>query len=333
MLENTMLENTPGVSEPILEVRGLEVAFETELGPLRAVDGASFALFPGRTLGLVGESGCGKSVSALSILQLVQPPGRIVSGVTLFHGADLMALEERQMEDVRGRQISMIFQDPAAALNPVFSIGDQIAEALRIHTAVSRAEAGDAAVAMLERVGMPDPASHAKSYPHQLSGGMRQRAMIAMALVCGPDVLIADEPTTALDVTIQAQILDLMLEMQREMGLSILFITHDLAVVSEVADDVAVIYAGRVVETSPAKALFERARHPYTKALIETIPGGSPGRLASIPGMAPDPRNLPTGCRFSDRCPLADDQCRVSEPELESAGEAHWAACWKADHD
>ena len=318
---------------PVLDVRGLEVVFDTESGPLKAVDGVSFSIGAGRTLGLVGESGCGKSVSALSILGLTPPPGRIASGSVHFGGADLLTLEERRMEDIRGRCISMIFQEPMSALNPVFPIGRQIAEALLIHTAVSRAQALDQAVSMLERVGMPDPASRAKSFPHQLSGGMRQRAMIAMALICGPQVLIADEPTTALDVTIQAQILDLMMEMQVRMGLSILFITHDLAVVSEAADDVAVMYAGRVVETGPAAALLAGPRHPYTCGLIETIPGSSRGRLPAIPGTVPDLRNLPPGCRYSDRCPLADEQCRASEPGMERAGDGRGTACWKTDHD
>jgi len=320
------------VTIPLLDVRGLEVAFDADAGLLRAADGVSFSIGAGRTLGLVGESGCGKSVTALSILRLTPSPGRIVSGQIIFDGADLLGFSERRMEEVRGKRISMIFQEPMTALNPVYAVGDQIAEALLIHTAASRAEAFAAAVAMLDRVGMPDPASRAACYPHQLSGGMRQRAMIAMALICEPGLLIADEPTTALDVTIQAQILDLMLRMQRRMGLSILFITHDLAVVSAIADEVAVMYAGRIVERSPAQALFAEPRHPYTRGLMATIPSGRRGRLPVMPGIVPNLCDLPVGCRFADRCPLVEKQCRTSEPVLEESENGRWAACWKAGH-
>ncbi len=315
-----------------LEVHGLEVVFATDAGPLKAADNVSFALPAGRTLGLVGESGCGKSVSALAILRLVPPPGLITGGQILFNGDDLLDLPERRMEDIRGARVSMIFQEPMTALNPVFPIGSQVAEALRIHRRISRPEAWKAAVEMLARVGIADANARADDYPHQLSGGMRQRAMIAMALICGPQVLIADEPTTALDVTIQAQILDLMTAMQKNLGLAILFISHDLGVISEIADEVAVMYAGAIVEQAPADALFDNPLHPYTQGLIETLPGAGPrqSRLAAIAGQVPDLWALPRGCRFSDRCPLADDECRTSEPALAAAGERRRVACWKA---
>ena len=319
-------------SDAILEVRGLEVTFATDRGALKAADGVSFALRPGLTLGLVGESGCGKTVTALALLRLVPPPGRITGGRVLFGGDDLLALSERAMEDIRGKRISMVFQEPTTAFNPVLTIGDQIAEALIIHGGAGRAEAHAAAVGMLEKVGIPDPAERAGTYPHQMSGGMRQRAMIAMALICRPDILIADEPTTALDVTIQAQILDLMGEMQREFGVAILFISHDLAVISEMADEVMVMYAGRVVERAPADALLAHPLHPYTRGLIETLPRAGVGRerLPAIPGTVPDLGALPDGCRFSDRCPLADDGCRAADPPLTGAPGGRWVACYKA---
>ena len=315
-----------------LSVRDLEVTFATDWGPLKAVDGISLDLESGVTVGLVGESGCGKSVTALSLLRLVPPPGRITGGKVLLDGADLLELPERAIEEVRGGRISMIFQEPMTALNPVFTVGDQVAEALSIHRRGGDGGGNggrDAAAEMLERVGIPDAGARMEAYPHQLSGGMRQRVMIAIALVCRPDILIADEPTTALDVTIQAQILDLMLEMQRDLGLAVLFITHNLAVVSEVADRVLVMYAGRIVEKAPAGDLFASPRHPYTRGLIETIPGAERrDRLPTIPGVVPDPRALPDGCRFSDRCPLAEERCRAREPALEEDG-AHAVACWK----
>ncbi len=319
-------------SAAALEVRGLEVVFATDAGPLKAADKVSFAVPAGRTLGLVGESGCGKSISALSILGLVPPPGLITGGQILFNGDDLASLPERRMEDIRGARVSMIFQEPMTALNPVFSIGSQVAEVLRIHRRTSRPEAWKAAVEMLARVGIADAAVRASDYPHQLSGGMRQRAMIAMALICRPEVLIADEPTTALDVTTQAQILDLMMAMQRDLGLAILFISHDLGVISEIADEVAVMYAGAIVERAPAGELFERPLHPYTQGLIETLPGAGPRlpRLPAIAGQVPDLGALPRGCRFSDRCPLADDECGASEPALAAAGERRRVACRKA---
>ena len=325
-------ESQEAPSDAILEVRGLEVTFATDRGVVKAADGVSFALRPGRTLGLVGESGCGKTVTALAVLRLVPPPGRITGGRVLFGGDDLLALSDRAMEDIRGKRISMVFQEPTTAFNPVLTIGDQIAEALIIHGGAGRAEAHAAAVGMLEKVGIPDPAERAGTYPHQMSGGMRQRAMIAMALICRPDILIADEPTTALDVTIQAQILDLMGEMQREFGVAILFISHDLAVISEMADEVMVMYAGRVVERAPADALLAHPLHPYTRGLIETLPRAGVGRerLPAIPGTVPDLGALPDGCRFSDRCPLADDGCRAAEPPLTGAPGGRWGACYKA---
>ena len=325
-------ESPNAPSDAILEVRGLEVTFATDRGALKAVDGVSFALNPGLTLGLVGESGCGKTVTALALLRLVPPPGRITGGRVLFGGSDLLALSDRAMEDIRGKRISMVFQEPTTAFNPVLTIGDQIAEALIIHGGAGRAEAHAAAVGMLEKVGIPDPAERAGAYPHQMSGGMRQRAMIAMALICRPDILIADEPTTALDVTIQAQILDLMGEMQREFGVAILFISHDLAVISEMADEVMVMYAGRVVERAPADALLAHPLHPYTRGLIETLPRAGVGRerLPAIPGTVPDLGALPDGCRFSDRCPLADDGCRAADPPLTGAPGGRWVACYKA---
>ena len=315
--------------QPLLDVRDLGVTFFTDTGPLEAAVGVSFQLRSGRTLGLVGESGCGKSVTALSLLRLVPPPGRITGGRVVLDGQDLVDLSEDELADVRGRRLSMIFQEPMSALNPVFSVGDQVAEVLRIHDRTGRKAALDRAVAMLDRVGIADASRRAGDYPHHLSGGMRQRVMIAMALVHEPDILIADEPTTALDVTVQAQILDLMLEMQRDMGLAILFISHDLGVISEVADEVMVMYAGRVVEHATADDLFRDPRHPYTRGLLETLPssGSRQARLPAIPGVVPDPRALPPGCSFSDRCPLAEAWCQRAKQSL--AGDNHRVACWK----
>ena len=313
----------------VLEVSDLEITFPTDDGPLRAVDGLSFRLRAGQTLGLVGESGCGKTVTALAALGLVPPPGRITGGRVGLESRDLVGLDEAAMEDVRGNRIGMIFQEPMTALNPVFTVGEQIAEALRIHGRATGAAAAAGAADLLDRVGVPDPARRASAYPHQLSGGMRQRAMIAMALACDPDILVADEPTTALDVTIQAQILDLILEMQRDRGLSMLFISHDLAVVSEVADEVLVMYAGRAVEQASAETLFRDPRHPYTQGLLETLPRADRRieRLPAIPGTVPDLRRLPEGCRFSDRCPRVVDDCRRAEPALRAVGREHYAAC------
>ncbi len=319
-------------AQGLLEVSDLEVTFVTPAGVLRAVDHVSYDIAPGRTLGVVGESGCGKSVTAVSLLRLVPEPGRITNGEILLQGIDLLGLTESEMEDVRGNRIAMIFQEPMTSLNPVVTIGDQIAEAYLIHRRASRKEAFDAATELLDKVGIPDPALRAHEYPHQLSGGMRQRAMIAMALACGPALLIADEPTTALDVTIQAQILELMLAIQEETGTAIQFISHNLGVISEIADEVAVMYAGRIVERADTAAIFDAPLHPYTRGLIETVPriGKRSHRLPAIPGIVPDLMFLPRGCRFSDRCPLADQGCREREPELEEAGEGHFVACFKA---
>ena len=311
---------------PVLSVRDLGIAF----GDVAVAEGVSFDLRRGETVGLVGESGCGKSVTALALTGLMPAPGRIVSGEVLFRGQDLATLPESQLRDFRGNGIAMVFQEPMTALNPVYTVGDQVAEGYALHHGCTRTEAWDEAVAMLAKVGIPEPAARAKAYPHQLSGGMRQRAMIAMALVCRPAVLVADEPTTALDVTVQAQILDLMLAMQGELDTAVLFISHDLGVVSEVADRVLVMYAGRVVESAPADALFESPRHPYTRGLIETLPANAhPGeRLAAIPGTVPDPRDPPPGCRFAPRCALADERCRREDQALSTA--VHGVACWKA---
>ncbi len=315
----------------ILSVSGLEVTFATDGGPLKAADGVSFHLAPGRTLGLVGESGCGKTVTALALLGLVPPPGRITGGTIGFDGKDLATLDEAALDAVRGDRISMVFQEPMTSLNPVFTVGEQIAESLRVHRGQGGAEAARAAVDMLARVGIPDAAARAGSYPHQLSGGMRQRAMIAMALACRPAVLIADEPTTALDVTIQAQILDLILDLQDDMGMAVLFISHNLGVVSEVADDVAVMYAGSIVEEAPAADLFAAPLHPYTIGLIETLPRGErrQDRLPAIPGMVPDLRDLPGGCLFAPRCPHAEEACRAARPPLEEKRPGRRTACFK----
>jgi oligopeptide/dipeptide ABC transporter ATP-binding protein len=316
--------------QPLLSVEDLRVVFPTARGELAAVDGMSYRLMAGRTLGIVGESGSGKTVAALALLRLTAPQAR-VSGRIRFEAEDVSALPESAMRRLRGNRIAMVFQEPMTALNPVMTIGEQIAEAWIIHRGLDRAEAREAAVAMIEKVGIPDPARRAGSYPHQLSGGQRQRAMIAMALACGPALLIADEPTTALDVTVQAQILDLMMQMQAELGMAVLFISHNLAVVSEVADDVAVMYAGRIVERAPADALFADPLHPYTRGLIDTVPriGHGRQRLPAIPGTVPDALRLPAGCRFSDRCPKADAGCRRAEPPLAERGDGRAVACFK----
>jgi len=317
---------------PTLEASGIQIAFSTASGDFQAVDGVSLSLWAGRTLGLVGESGCGKSLTALSLLKLVPPPARILSGHAKLNGVDLLALDENAMADIRGQRISMIFQEPMTALNPVYTVGDQVAEAMLIHGGANAAAARSEAIAMLDRVGIPDAAARADSYPHQLSGGMRQRVMIAMALVCRPQVLVADEPTTALDVTIQAQILDLILEMQQDMGLAVLFISHNLAVVSEIADEVMVMYAGRIVEHASADDLLHAPLHPYTRALIDTLPDPAhpQTRLATIPGQVPAAGEAISGCRFAARCALADAKCLEAEPILETGADGRQVACWKA---
>jgi peptide/nickel transport system ATP-binding protein len=307
--------------EALLEVRDLVTEFRSEHGIVRAVDGVSFEIPPRATLGLVGESGSGKSVTALSIMRLVaSPPGRIASGQILYAGKDLLTLPPEEMRAIRGDRIAMIFQEPMTSLNPVFTVGDQVGEAVRLHQGKSKAEARAVAIEMFRLVGIPSPEERVDAYPHQLSGGMRQRVMIAMALACKPDLLIADEPTTALDVTIQAQILELLKSLQRELDMSILLITHDLGVVAETCDEVVVMYAGRVVERASTETLFEKPRHHYTAGLLRSIPTASDDRLQEIPGMVPALHELPKGCKFVDRCPAAQTRCHAEEPELVQLG-------------
>ena len=340
------MEDQPGqaahaASESILEVEGLSTHFFTRTGVARAVDGVSFSLARGETLGVVGESGCGKSVTSLSILRLVpDPPGRIVAGQVRLDGRNILDLSEDEMKQVRGNDISMIFQEPMTSLNPVFTIGQQISEAVLLHQGLSKKEAMDKAVDMLKLVHIPEPERRVKEYPHQLSGGMRQRAMIAMALSCNPRVLIADEPTTALDVTIQAQILDLILELKERLGTAVIMITHDLGVIAETAQRVVVMYAGRKIEEADAVSLFQRPLHPYTHGLLASVPHlevlagkdvDKKKRLAEIPGIVPPLTSLPVGCSFAPRCPYADDKCRAEYPAYEERSAGHWAACWHAD--
>jgi peptide/nickel transport system ATP-binding protein len=316
----------------LLDVRGLRTSFATEDGRFAAVDGVSFTLDAGRTLGLVGESGCGKSVTSLSIMGLVpQPPGH-VEGEIRFDGEDLLRLPASKMRELRGNRLSMIFQEPMTSLNPAFTIGEQIMEAILRHRGASRAQAKSLAIAMLERVHIPTPAQRFDDYPHRLSGGMRQRVMIAMALALSPRLLIADEPTTALDVTIQAQILELMRALREETGTAIILITHDLGVIAEVADDVAVMYAGRIVERAPVRALFEEPQHPYTIGLLGSIPQMHlrQDRLAAIEGQVPTAMSQVQGCRFHPRCPFAIARCREAEPPLLDVAPRHAAACWRA---
>ena len=317
----------------LLDVRELRTSFHGEQGEVRAVDGVSFRLERGRTLGIVGESGCGKSVTALSIMGLVpQPPGRIVGGEVLFQGDDLLKLPANRLRDLRGDQLSMIFQEPMTSLNPAFPVGEQIAETLIRHRNMSRQEAKTQAVEMLRRVRIPSPEERANDYPHQLSGGMRQRVMIAMALACNPKLLIADEPTTALDVTIQAQILELMRTLRAELGTAIILITHDLGVVAELADDVIVMYAGQVIERCAVDRLFSEPQHPYSIGLLGSIPRLhlEQARLNAVEGFVPDAAALPSGCRFHPRCPFAVEKCRREVPPLMEITPNHQAACWLA---
>jgi oligopeptide/dipeptide ABC transporter ATP-binding protein len=319
----------------LLEVTDLRTYFHTGEGVARAVDGVSFSVDRGEVLGIVGESGCGKSVTSLSIMGLVAEPGRIEEGSRIeFGGRDLTALSPRRMRDVRGNDIAMIFQEPMTSLNPVYPVGDQIAESLRQHRGMGKREARRRAIEMLRLVGIPVPEERVDEYPHQLSGGMRQRVMIAMALANGPDLLIADEPTTALDVTIQAQILELLLELRREMGMAVVLITHDLGVVAEVCDRVVVMYAGQVVEEGPVEAIFQRPAHPYTQGLLAAVPRPDEraGRLAVIPGTVPAPTRWPAGCRFRDRCPYAWPLCADEQPRLLGAGADQAARCWLVEH-
>jgi len=322
------------MTAPLLSVAGLGVGFATDQGPIEVVEGLSFSLAAGRTLAIVGESGCGKSVTSLALMRLL-PPNARVAGRVMFDGADLLSLPEPEMRALRGGAMAMIFQEPMTSLNPAFTVGDQIAEAIRLHRAVGEREAAEEAVAMLARVRIPDARARAREYPHRLSGGMRQRVMIAMAMACRPKLLIADEPTTALDVTIQAQILDLMREMAAESGTAIILITHDLGVVAEMADDVLVMYAGRAAEQAPARVLFAEPQHPYTVGLMGAIPrlDEERARLATIDGAVPSPAAWPPGCRFAPRCPFAAPRCGAEAPPVASLGESHRAACWQAPLD
>jgi peptide/nickel transport system ATP-binding protein len=318
---------------PLLELRDLRTYFAVDDGEFHAVDGVSFTLRAGRTLGIVGESGCGKSVTALSIMGLVpQPPGRIAGGEVLLEGADLLRLPAAALRELRGNRMSMIFQEPMTSLNPAFTIGDQIIEGILRHRDVSPREARERAIEMLRRVRIPAPEQRIDDYPHKLSGGMRQRAMIAMALACDPKLLIADEPTTALDVTVQAQILDLMRALRDETGAAIILITHDLGVIAELAQDVIVMYAGKVVERADVATLFADPQHPYTVGLLGSIPKlhADQPRLATIEGMVPNPLDMPSGCRFNPRCPFAVEKCRAAEPPLAEVKPGHFAACWRA---
>jgi peptide/nickel transport system ATP-binding protein len=319
---------------PLLRVNGLVTAFRTERGMMRAVDEVSFDIPRGVTVALVGESGCGKSVTALSILRLVtSPPGRIEGGTIELEGRDLLRVSEREMQGIRGSIISMIFQEPMTSLNPVYTVGWQIAEAVRLHRKKSRGEARKRAIELLQLVGMPEPETNVDAYPHQLSGGQRQRVMIAMALACEPKLLLADEPTTALDVTIQAQILALLRDLQERFSMSLLLITHDLAVVAENAERVMVMYAGRIVESARVRDLFARPAHPYTRGLLDSIPkteGPVRRRLRAIEGIVPDMRALPPGCRFADRCPMRVERCTEQEPDLLPVGDDHSSRCWRS---
>ena len=318
----------------ILSIQSLSTHFFTEDGLVKAVQNVSFEIAAGRTLALVGESGCGKSVTALSILRLIpQPPGKIVNGQILFKKANLLELSEKRMRAIRGNHIAMIFQEPMTSLNPVYTVGDQIVEAIELHQDKKGPSAWAHATEMLRLVGIADPAQRVNDYPHQMSGGMRQRIMIAMALSCAPDLLIADEPTTALDVTIQAQILELLDQLQRQNNMAVLLITHDLGVVAENADDVVVMYASKVAETAPVGPIFERPLHPYTKGLLNSLPrlGARQKRLEVIAGSVPDPLHFPSGCKFHPRCPIGrdDKRCQTRQPELREIEPGRCAACWK----
>lgn len=324
---------------PLLSIHNLKTYFYTTDGVVKAVDGISYTLEPGEILGIVGESGCGKSVSVLSVLKLVQePPGKIVEGEILFDGIDLLQLSEAEMRRIRGNKISMVFQEPMTSLNPVFTIGYQIKEAFKLHQNIRESEAVEKTVEMLKLVEIPSPERRINEYPHQLSGGMRQRVMIAMAISCNPRLLIADEPTTALDVTIQAQILDLMLKLREELNVGIILITHDLGVIAEMAQKVLVMYAGKIVESGAVEEIFSDPYHPYTQGLLRTIPriedirkSGKKLRLQEIPGEVPNLLAGFDGCRFFPRCPMGQEICKREEPELEERGEGHLVRCWVAD--
>ena len=320
----------------LLDVKGLKTHFFTRKGVIKAVDDVSFQIRQGETLGVVGESGCGKSISALSIMRLIpSPPGRIVGGEILFEGNDLVQVSLDRIRRLRGSKISMIFQEPMTSLNPVYTVGEQIAEVIRIHQGLGRTAAREEAVKLLDRVGIPAPGSRFQDYPHQMSGGMKQRIMIAIALSCRPKLLIADEPTTALDVTIQSQILDLINQLKEDLGISVLFITHNLGVVAEIAQRVVVMYAGRVLETSKVRDIFHEPLHPYTRGLLKSVPAWhrtrkeqQRHRLQEIPGIIPDPFHLPRGCLFSPRCPEKRPRCEEQGPPLSMKGEDHLVRCW-----
>ena len=319
----------PPPSGPLLEIKGLKTHFFTEDGVVKAVDGVSLSIGHGQTLGVVGESGCGKSITAMSVMRLIERPGRILAGEIRLDGRDLVKLTDEQIRDVRGNSISMIFQEPMTSLNPVFTCGDQIAEAVAVHGDVSKKDGLKRAIDMLQQVGIPDPKRRASQYPHELSGGMRQRVMIAMALSTNPELLIADEPTTALDVTIQAQILELMKTLRERNQMAIMLITHDLGVVAEMADDVVVMYAGKVVEKSDVATIYETPHHPYTRGLLASLPrlGEKRERLEVIRGVVPNPLNLPVGCLFKRRCPYAMPICDTAPP-LQDVGRGHVSRCW-----
>jgi len=321
---------------PLLAIRGLKTCFFISGGTARAVDDVDLTIQKGDTLGLVGESGCGKTVLALSIIRLVpSPPGRIIGGRILFKGRDLLEIDSEEMRQIRGNEISMIFQEPMTSLNPVYTVGDQISEAIQLHQKLNHRQAKEKSVEILDLVGIPDPFKRFKDYPHQMSGGMRQRVMIAMALSCQPDLLIADEPTTALDVTIQAQILELIESLKEKIRMSVIMITHDLGVIAETAQKVSVMYAGHVVEEAPVKDLFHAPLHPYTIGLLESLPRmdqkkGAQKRLRAIRGMVPDLLQMPAGCPFEPRCDWAKQRCREDLPKLRELKSGHWVSCWEA---
>ncbi|WP_025844898.1 ABC transporter ATP-binding protein [Brevibacillus agri] len=322
------------MSDPVLQIENLQTHFFTDRGQIPAVDGVTITVNKGEVVGIVGESGCGKSVTSLSVMKLVpNPPGKIVGGKIKFKGEDLVTADEKRMRDIRGNEIAMIFQEPMTSLNPVFTIGNQIGEAVRLHTKASKKESRARAIDMLKKVGIPRAEAIVDEYPHQLSGGMRQRVMIAMAMACNPELLIADEPTTALDVTIQAQILDLMRQLNQEAQTAILLITHDLGVVAEMCHRVVVMYAGNVIEKGDVRTILKKPKHPYTKGLLNSLPKleESQERLYSIPGNVPIPGSLTVGCRFAPRCDQATDLCRSEMPQLKAVGENHLSRCWLSE--
>jgi peptide/nickel transport system ATP-binding protein len=331
---NRISNSHPGkyMGSELLEVKDLQTFFITEAGTARAVDSVSFTVSERQVLGIVGESGCGKSVTALSVMRLIPPPGIIAGGQLLFKGKDLLSIPESEMERIRGNEISMIFQEPMTSLNPVFRIGDQISEVLLQHRQISKKEANEQTLNLLKQVGIPSPESRMREYPHKMSGGMRQRVMIAMAIACNPRLIIADEPTTALDVTIQAQILALLDDLRQKHGMAILLITHDLGVIAELAESVLVMYTGRVVEHAKVKDLIDNPLHPYTQGLMRSIPGRAAGkgkkRLEAIPGVVPSLLALPSGCKFNTRCPYSFDRCFREEPGLLGASDGHMVRCW-----